>query len=57
MIPMGPSLRAKLRYIVNVNPTGAGVCTFCYSIGTAITGLTDFTDLAATFARFTIVRA
>jgi len=54
--PLNPSVKVRMRYAAttNTNGTYAGICL---NIGADIVGLTDFTNWANTFARFTITRA
>jgi hypothetical protein len=52
--PDGPSVTVILRVSGLVNMGGAGTTANCVSLGTLVTGLTDFTNLAGTFTRWTI---
>jgi len=47
----------KLRYVTVASASGAGAVTNCVSVGSAIAGLTDFTNAAALFGRFCIIHA
>jgi hypothetical protein len=53
MKPVGPSISVKLRFASTIQATG-GVAAACINIGGVIVGLTDFTNSASLFARFTI---
>jgi len=55
--PISPTIKVKIRYFKTANANGTVTVTDCLSIGDSILSLTDFTDMATTFARFVITRA
>jgi hypothetical protein len=56
-MPVGPSITVMMRSSFVLASSGAGIVSFCTSIGGNIVGLSDFANAAALFGRFTITRA
>jgi len=54
--PINPSVKVRMRYAASTNTNGT-YAAICLNIGSDIVGLADFTNWAATFARFSITRA
>jgi len=55
--PTGPSISVKMVQAGSVDTNGSGIVANCINIGSVIAGTSEFTSLAAVFARFTITRA
>ncbi len=55
--PKGPSINVKIRYELTLTASAGGVVASAYNIGAVITSLSDFTDFAPSFGRFTISHA
>jgi hypothetical protein len=56
LMPVGPSIRVKLRIEGNLGSAGL-VSAGCVSIGNFVASLGDFASLANVFTRFTITHA
>jgi len=56
-MPIGPSFRTKLRYSNDLFYSNVGVIGTTINVGGLVAVLTDFTNAALLFGRFTITRA